>query len=55
MERLLTIKDIETRFSISRATVDRWRREGMPYQKVGRQVRFEEQEVLKWIKEHKQQ
>ena len=38
---------------ISRSTVDRWRREGMPYTKVGRGVRFFEEDVMEWIKEHK--
>jgi len=51
--RLLTMKDICEKYHISRATVDRWRKEGMPFSKVGRGVRFIESEVDDWIKINK--
>ena len=54
MRRLITIKELQEKYSISRSTIDRWRREGMPSIKVGRGVRFDEETVDKWISEHKQ-
>lgn len=52
MDELLTKKDLQEILKISQPTIDRWRREGMPYQKVGRGVRFN-QETLDWIRKNK--
>ena len=38
-----------------RATIDRWRKEGMPYYKIGNGVRFIEAEVSEWIRCNKSQ
>ena len=45
----LTSKDLEKKYQISRSTVDNWKKEGLPYIKIGRSVRFDETEVDKWI------
>ena len=47
----LTSKDLEKKYQISRSTVDNWKKEGLPYIKIGRSVRFVEKEVEKWINE----
>ena len=51
----ITLKELAQIFKISRATIDRWRKEGMPFYKIGNGVRFLEPEVSAWIKEHKTQ
>ena len=48
-EILLTKEDICKWLQVSRATVDRWRQDGMPSKKIGRLVRFEKSEVEKWL------
>jgi len=53
MENLITVQELVDYLKISRTTIDRWRKEGMPFQKVSRGVRFEREVVLKWIKENK--
>jgi excisionase family DNA binding protein len=45
----LTSKDLEKKYQISRSTVDNWKKEGLPFIKIGRSVRFDEKEVDKWI------
>ena len=52
--KLITSKDLQEIYSLSRATIDRWRKEGMPSIKVGRGVRFDEEAVRKWILTNKQ-
>ena len=47
----LTSKDLERKYQISRSTVDNWKKEGLPFIKIGRSVRFDEKEVEKWINE----
>ena len=49
----LTTEDIMNKYQVKRATIKKWRDEGMPYYKIGRGVRFKESEVEKWIMENK--
>ncbi|MBR2431094.1 helix-turn-helix domain-containing protein [bacterium] len=55
MGKLITSQELQTVYSISRSTVDRWRKEGLPFTKVGRGVRFDEDSVHEWIKKNKQE
>jgi len=41
------------KYQVKRATVKKWRDEGMPCIKVGRGIRFTEESVEKWIIENK--
>lgn len=51
-EKLLTITQLCELVQVSRSTVDRWRKKGLPCIKAGRSVRFEEKEAMAWIKNH---
>lgn len=51
----MTLIELAKNLKISRATIDRWRKEGMPYYKIGNGVRFIETEVAEWIKQNKSQ
>ena len=55
MGRLITSQELQNVYSISRSTIDRWRKEGMPFIKVGRGVRFDETDVYEWIRNNKQE
>lgn len=48
-ERLITIQQLCDLLHVSRSTVDRWRREGLPFTRVGRGIRFREVEALAWV------
>ncbi len=48
---LLTVEELCRWLKISRSTADRWRKEGMPFSKKKRLVRFDKEEVLEWLKE----
>lgn len=37
---------------VSRMTLNRWRKLGMPSTNIGKSVRFDEEEVEQWIKEN---
>ncbi len=51
----ITLVELKQSLKISRATIDRWRKEGMPSYKIGNGVRFIESEVFEWIEKHKSQ
>ncbi|MCM3425583.1 helix-turn-helix domain-containing protein [Bacillus paralicheniformis] len=53
MEKLLTPKQLSEILQVSIETLRRWRKEGMPYKQIGRSVRFNQEEVEKWIEENK--
>lgn len=54
MGKMITSKELQEIYSLSRSTIDRWRKEGMPAVKVGRSVRFDLDKVQEWIAKHKQ-
>lgn len=49
----ITLMELAKFLKISRSTIDRWRKEGMPCYKIGNGVRFVEPEVTEWIQRHK--
>jgi len=44
-----TKKEIAEILKLSIPTIDRLMKQGMPYFKIGRSVRFKDEEVLEWI------
>lgn len=50
-EKYISIKELCEMFKVSRATVDRWRKNGLPFLKIGSSIRFVEFEAIKWVKE----
>ncbi|MCL2798619.1 MAG: helix-turn-helix domain-containing protein [Firmicutes bacterium] len=53
-ERLITIQQFCDLLQISRSTIDRWRKDGLPFEKIGeRGIRLPEETALKWVKERK--
>lgn len=50
-DKLLTTDELCERLQVGRTTVWRWRKEGLPCIKYGNSVRFDWEEVLKWLKQ----
>lgn len=50
-EDLLTVDELCSWLKVTRITVERWRKKGMPFIKVGRLVRFDREKVKQWINE----
>ena len=53
MEKLLTTKELVEQLKVNASTIHRWRKEGMPVRKLGTLVRFNYDDVIKWIEEEK--
>lgn len=51
-EKMLTTEELRQWLQIGRTTLWRWRKEGMPYIKYGNSVRFNKDDVLKWLSEN---
>ena len=50
-EKMITVKELQEILRISRQTVMRWRKEGMPHYKYNASVRFDLEEIKEWLKE----
>ena len=53
MEYNMTIKELCKMLNITRPTLDKLRKEGLPYIQVSRNIRFNREEVIEWLKQHK--
>lgn len=52
-EDVLTKEQLSELLKIGVRTVDRLRKEGLPSVRVGNQVRFIKEDVLKWLRENR--
>lgn len=48
---MLTKQEVMEWLKVSLTTIDRLMKQGMPYTKIGKAVRFEKEDVEKWLKE----
>ncbi len=54
MDKLLNILEIAKMLGVKPATIHCWVSEGfIPHVKLGRLVRFDKTEVIKWVQNHK--
>jgi excisionase family DNA binding protein len=49
---MITVKEVMTIYKVSRTTVQKWMKKGLPYYKTDRLVRFDPQEVDSWVKHY---
>lgn len=55
VEEILTKEELSTYLKVTERTIDRLRKKGMPFLKVGDSVRFKKDAVLKWLEENSQE
>ena len=53
MPKLLTNKGLAEHLQVSTMTLNRWRKEGLPFLYIGSLIRFELEPVMEWIAENK--
>jgi excisionase family DNA binding protein len=55
VEEILTKEELANYLKVTERTIDRLRKKGMPFLKVGDTVRFQKDAVLKWLEENSQE
>jgi excisionase family DNA binding protein len=55
VEEILTKEELASYLKVTERTIDRLRKKGMPFFKVGDTVRFKKDAVLKWLEENSQE
>lgn len=54
--KYLTIEDLIEMLQVTRSTIYNLKKKGLPFIKIGSNVRFEQSEVINWLnRNHKQQ
>ncbi|WP_084524426.1 helix-turn-helix domain-containing protein [Lutispora thermophila] len=51
IEKYITTKELCEWLKISHNTANNWRRKGLPYIRVGNTVRYDKEQVQKWLNE----
>ena len=51
----MTVKELCDMMKVTRTTIDNWRKEGLPYKKFGKIVRFDKDEVMEWLNNRDEQ
>lgn len=48
----LTIEDVSEMLKVARSTVYKFKDMGMPFIKIGKTIRFKDNEVMEWVESH---
>ncbi|GHU51780.1 hypothetical protein FACS1894127_8020 [Clostridia bacterium] len=48
--KFLTIDDVSQMLQVTRSTVYNLKKRGLPYIKLGKNIRFDQKEVVDWVK-----
>lgn len=55
LNEYLTVTDLEKMFQVSRQTIYEWRKNGLPFVRIGTRVRFDPEEVKQWVEKQNNQ
>lgn len=50
--KFLTIDDVSEMLQVTRSTVYNLKKKGMPFIKLGKNIRFDREEVISWVKQN---
>jgi len=53
--KFLTIEQVAEMLQVTRTTIYNLKKKGLPFIKIGKNIRFDQEEVVNWIKEKQQQ
>lgn len=48
----LTIEEVSEMLKVARSTVYKFKDMGMPFIKIGKTIRFKDNEVMEWVESH---
>ena len=52
--KFLTIDDVSEMLQVTRSTVYNLKKKGLPFIKLGKNIRFDQDEVINWVKQNNQ-
>jgi excisionase family DNA binding protein len=48
--KFLTVDDVADMLQVARSTIYNLKKQGMPFIKLGKNIRFDQEEVINWVK-----
>ena len=48
--KFLTVEDVAEMLQVTRTTIYNLKKKGLPFIKLGKNIRFDQDEVVKWVK-----
>ena len=48
--KFLTVDDVAEMLQVARSTIYNLKKQGMPFIKLGKNIRFDQEEVIHWVK-----
>ena len=48
--KYLTVEDVAEMLQVTRTTIYNLKKKGLPFIKLGKNIRFDQDEVVKWVK-----
>jgi excisionase family DNA binding protein len=51
--KFLTIEDVSEMLQVTRTTVYNLKKQGMPFIKLGKNIRFDQEEVIDWVRSNR--
>jgi excisionase family DNA binding protein len=48
--KFLTVEDVAEMLQVTRTTIYNLKKKGLPFIKLGKNIRFDQEEVVKWVK-----
>lgn len=48
--KFLTVDDVANMLQVARSTIYNLKKQGMPFIKLGKNIRFDQEEVINWVK-----
>ena len=52
--KFLTIDDVSEMLQVTRSTVYNLKKKGLPFIKLGKNIRFDQDEVINWVRQNNQ-
>ncbi len=52
--KFLTIEDVAEMLQVTRTTIYNLKKKGLPFIKLGKNIRFDQEEVVNWVKSNSQ-
>jgi excisionase family DNA binding protein len=53
--KFLTIDDVSEMLQVTRSTVYNLKKRGLPFIKLGKNIRFDQDEVINWVKANREE
>lgn len=52
--KFLTVEDVAEMLQVTRTTIYNLKKQGLPFIKLGKNIRFDEEDVVDWVRSNRQ-